>query len=708
MSLPPDPIEEFRSIQPRRRRRSGFTLRLTRGGLGLLLLFNLVLIAFVARPLVEARLVSTPTLTPSLTLSPTHTLTLSPQPSETPAPDTPTPTSTLTPTPVPPFPASEEEAPGLPASDVIVLALQDGAKTHLFAYHPQELPLTRITAGEWDDKHPALSPDGLKVAFTSNRNGYWDLYLLDLQTGGQTRLTDSLEYDGSPSWSPDGRWIVYESYRGEDGGLDLFIRPVDNEQPPIRLTDDPGPDHSPAWSPGGRIVAFVSQRSGAPEIWLADLDQVGDDRFTNLTAAAYGQVSHPAWSPDGRYLAWSGIKNGFHNLYVWDSEAPDPAAIAYAGTGDWPAWGPDGKTLLSLLFTPNQAYLTAYTPGRPGIVLPPLALPGLPGGLTWSTPAQPLALPDPFAHLARLTPNPLWLPVLTTAEEVPNGRRKVVPLEDVTAPQAMLHDMVDESFNALRRDIARATGWDFLASLENAYVPITSALGPGLRDDWLYTGRAFAFNILPYNAGWLVVMREDHSPHTYWRVFLRARFQDGSAGEPLFDQPWDFNARHAGNTSGYEQGGGVSETVPSGYWVDFTRFAASYGWERVPAGSTWRSAFSSVRYNTFALTAGLDWRTAMLELYPAQALATPTVIVPPTRTPTPTPRWFQTHTPTATATPRPTLTPLPPTATPTETPTPLPTDTPTATLRPSATSTLTPTVTRTPRPTSSPTPQGTP
>jgi TolB protein len=382
-------------------------------------------------------------------------------------------------------------------------------------------------------------------------------------------------------------------------------------------------------------------------------------------------------------------------LLIWDHEAGESQ---YVGSGDFPVWSPDGNYLLTLLKTPNQVYLTAYSPYRRGVVLPPLALAGQAEGLSWARSQKPLALTELFAHVAQITPAPLWMPALTSLSEIPNGRRNIVALEDVVAPQAFLNDMVDESFLALRSDLAQKISWDFLSTLENAYVPITSVLGPGMRNDWLYTGRAFAFNTLPYNAGWIIVVREDFAPDTYWRVYLRVRFQDGSSGKPLYELPWDFNTRYTGNAVIYEQGGSLAPFIAPGYWLDFTDFARRYGWERVAALTTWRSSFPSTRYNTFVHTGDLDWRSAMLELYPPEALVTPTVIVPPTRTPTPTSRWYQTATPTLTPTPRPTLTPPPATstytATPTETASPTSTFTvrPTATLRPvqTAIATLTP------------------
>jgi TolB protein len=246
--------------------------------------------------------------------------------------------------------------------------------------------------------------------------------------------------------------------------------------------------------------------------------------------------------------------------------------------------------------------------------------------------------------------------------DVPGGRQRLIPLQAVEAPNAYLNDQVDESFQALRQRIAAASGWDFLASLENAFVPLTAPLLPGMEESWLYTGRAFSFNPLSMNAGWLVVVREDYGPETYWRVFIRTRYQDGKQGRPLHTLPWDFSARFEGDPQAYEKGGRPAHQVPSGYWLDVTSLALAYGWERLPALSTWRSAYVTTRFNEFVLRDGLNWRNAMLELYPQEALVTPTVSTP-TPAPSATPR--PTRTPTPTRTPRPTPTP---TATPSPTP----------------------------------------
>jgi TolB protein len=186
-------------------------------------------------------------------------------------------------------------------------------------------------------------------------------------------------------------------------------------------------------------------------------------------------------------------------------------------------------------------------------------------------------------------------------------------------------------------------------------------LDPGLGEDWLFTGRAFALNPLMSNAGWMVVVRQDYGTQTYWKLYLRAQLQDGTQGEPLHEPPWDLAARYNLDPRSYEQGGKYADVLP-GYWLDFTTLARQYGWERLPALPNWRTYYSGARFTEFALTGGLDWYSAMLEIYPKDVLVTPTHIQPPSPTPTITPR--PTRTPRPTTTPRPTASPtVPPTAT---------------------------------------------
>jgi TolB protein len=221
------------------------------------------------------------------------------------------------------------------SQDLILLSLHEGGMSHLFAYQPQAeqdnqpIPLTRLTNGPWQDIDPALSPDGRNVAFASDRNGYWDIYLLEISTGLVSRVTDSLEYDSSPSWSPDGSWLVYETYL--DDNMELMIQSLLDQSDVLRLTNDPAADYHPTWSPQGRLIAFVSNRSGESEIWLADLDKGEVDRFQNISKNAAGRDDRPSWSPDGLMLAWAGEQQGFNNVYVQSTKDTINLCLTNAG-----------------------------------------------------------------------------------------------------------------------------------------------------------------------------------------------------------------------------------------------------------------------------------------------------------------------------------------------------------------------------------------
>lgn len=546
-------------------------------------------------------------------------------------------------------PASTAPPPQPGATPLIIFARRSAGGSHLWAQLAGQTAQYQLTTGEHDDRDPVISPDGTQLAFASNRDGGWDLYLMELASGDVRRLTETSGYEGRPTWSPDGLWLAYEAYYGDD--MDIWVLAVDGSQPAIQLTSDPASDLEPSWDPNGRRIAFISDRDGSPDLFLADLDKP-TDRFSNLSQSPQLVERDPAFDPTGNWIAYSARWDGLEQIWLAPADLGNPAE--WIGQGGRPSWAAGGAVLAAVLSGPTRAQVVTYGLG-PDSTAVGISVAGWLEGMHWSATAT---LPG------WSQPGDLGQGGAPGGTAAPEGRLGLVGLAGVLPEGASLSSAASEPFMALRERAARELGWDFLGQLDLAFVDLNDPLPPGFSyNDWLHTGRAFAFSQSAHQAGWVEVVREDYGAQTYWEIHVRTAQQDGMLGEPLRTHPWDFGARYAGDPSIYDQGGAPKPTIPSGYYVDFTALAAGAGFERLPALTNWRTYYPAARFTEFALRDGLDWEQAMLQLYPPEAIATPTPFQTPTQTPTntprptPTPWWLRWRTPTLSPTPSPTATP---------------------------------------------------
>ena len=190
---------------------------------------------------------------------------------------------------------------------------------------------TNLVEDPSDDGAPAYSPANNKFAFVGRRNGNQsDVYLMtkgpDGQTSGLVRLTTSEANDFSPAISPDGKRLLFVSNR--DGDEDIYLMrlaPEGPRNPAVKLTKNTRPDpegapymydQAPDWSPDGRQIAFSSDRTGNFEIYRMKAAPEGPtNRPINLTKNPTPFDQDPTWSPDGRKIAFTTTRDGNSEIY---------------------------------------------------------------------------------------------------------------------------------------------------------------------------------------------------------------------------------------------------------------------------------------------------------------------------------------------------------------------------------------------------------
>jgi Tol biopolymer transport system component len=278
-------------------------------------------------------------------------------------------------------PAWSPDSGPIPGDNLIAFSSErpDGSDGDIYTINPLGIkvgpltlfPTVRLTNDPAQDIFPAWSPDGNKIAFSSNRAGFHgatgdcmlghpcnhEIYTMNADGTGLDRLTNDPVNDPAqdlnPAWSPDGKKIAFNSSR--DGNREIYSMNSDGSNQ-INLTNDhppqdPAQDSDPTWSPDGKKIAFTRDIEG--EIYTMNADGTDLVRFTNGT--------EPAWSPDGKRIAFTSNRDGdsssdIYSMLVFSEESDlDGLTNEPPGHQHQPDWQSSRSPLVCpFIFCPHQ------------------------------------------------------------------------------------------------------------------------------------------------------------------------------------------------------------------------------------------------------------------------------------------------------------------------------------------------------------------
>jgi CSLREA domain-containing protein len=248
-----------------------------------------------------------------------------------------------------------DNCPTTPNPEKIAFTSDRHGNSEIYVMNPDGSNQTRLTNNPGSNFFPSFSPDGSKIVFGSARDGNSEIYVMNSDGSNQTRLTSNTAVDTFPAFSPDGSKIVFTSHR--DGNLEIYVMNSDGSNQ-TRLTNNSANDDFPSFSPDGTKIVFVSLRDGGNfEIYVMNPDGSNQTRLTNNT----GGNSFPSFSPDGSKIVYT----SFGKIYVMNSDGSNQTRLTnISGNDISPSFSPDG-TKIAFVST-RSSYFEIYVMNSDG------------------------------------------------------------------------------------------------------------------------------------------------------------------------------------------------------------------------------------------------------------------------------------------------------------------------------------------------------
>lgn len=233
-------------------------------------------------------------------------------------------------------PVGEGTWPSIPAKGDALVYEQGQSKFDIWRLDLKDMkhharPPSALVSEKGDKMRPELSPDGKKIAFESNRLGFWDIWTCDVDGTSCDQVTSLHGTAGRARWSPNGRYLAFEFHPREQS--EIYVAEVPGGLPHLVPSIAGADNLSPSWSRDGKSLYFASKRGTEPfQVWKMPVQGGSPTRMTKN-----GGIS-PVESPDGRFLYYSKYEQGG----IWRmplAGGDETEILPGVEGGSWPNWG---------------------------------------------------------------------------------------------------------------------------------------------------------------------------------------------------------------------------------------------------------------------------------------------------------------------------------------------------------------------------------